>query len=448
MLRRFEYWDELIDACRSGYLEPTRLSAEQGKLHANLGLALYCRGNVAEADSELAALRELRDKQLALRQLARDEAARRPEVERAGAPVGVDKQFNRPLAALESQIAQLESYRRIATGFFLSRSRLIVYLALLTVAEGVAYWFLRRRMERALLSVVASVVAGVWLFWCHLALVNMAADSTNVDFAFVTRKQLEAGDFDQAEWSARQFAQERPGQVRPQANLVEVLYRAGKKDDAREEFETLRDLAGTADLDAPPLARLAPLARELGYPTDWRRPETINTALAGRRSLPSLGPFLWRPSKAPDWKLKDAEGRTRELGEFRGKPVLLIFFLGRSCLHCQRQLAAFAKKRAEFLGSGLALIAISTDDRQAIKKSLADWATPFPFLMLADPRLDAFRAYRAYDDFEQIALHATVLVDSDGFIRWHDEGAEPFMDVEFLLSEAKRLLARPVAPPE
>ncbi len=280
---------------------------------------------------------------------------------------------------------------------------------------------------------------------------NLGADSTNVDFAFVTQKQLAEGDFDLAEWSARQYAIERPLQVRPQANFVEVLYKAGKLKEARDEFEKLRELAGTADLDSPPLARLEPIAREFGLPTDWRQPEKIKELLGDRRPLPSLGPLEWRPSPAPDWKLTDAEGHRHELSEFHGKPVILVFFLGRGCLHCQQQLAAFAKKAAEFKEAGLTVIAVSTDDQAGAKKSVDSFATggaTFPFMMLADPKLDVFRSYGAFDDFEQIALHGTYLIDGNGLVRWNDVSFEPFMNADFLLSESKRLLARPVAPVE
>jgi len=64
--------------------------------------------------------------------------------------------------------------------------------------------------------------------------------------------------------------------------------------------------------------------------------------------------------------------------------------------------------------------------------------------MLADPKSDVFRSYRAYDDFEQICLHGTFLIDGQGFVRWHDISFEPFLDAGFVLSEAKRLLPRPV----
>jgi peroxiredoxin len=350
---------------------------------------------------------------------------------------------------LNRSLAELESYQRIVEGIFVSRKMLFVYLALLAVAEVVVFWLLRRRLVPAILTVVAAVFAGFWLFQCHLALWNLPYDSKNVEFAFMSRKQLEAGDPDVAEWCARQYAENRPYQVRPQANLVEILYGVGKKDDARAEFETLRELAGTADLDSPPFARLAPIAREFGYPTDWRRPEKINKLLAGRRSLPSLGPLLWRPWSAPDWKLKDAQGTEHSLAELHGKPVLMIFFLGQGCLHCKQQLEAFAKKAKQVGEAGLTVVAVSTDDEKGIKKSLKDYGSEkFPFLMLADPKLDVFQSYRAYDNFEQIALHGTFLIDAKGFVRWHDEGSEPFMDVGFVLGESKRLLPRPVAPVE
>ena len=68
--------------------------------------------------------------------------------------------------------------------------------------------------------------------------------------------------------------------------------------------------------------------------------------------------------------------------------------------------------------------------------------------MLADPELKVFQSYGAYDDFEQIALHGTFLIDGAGLCRWNDVSFEPFTDADFVLAESKRLLARPVAPLE
>ena len=51
-----------------------------------------------------------------------------------------------------------------------------------------------------------------------------------------------------------------------------------------------------------------------------------------------------------------------------------------------------------------------------------------------------FKAYRGFDDFEEMPLHGTFLIDGQGMVRWHDISYEPFLEVDFLLNEAKRLL--------
>ncbi|MEM0968034.1 MAG: hypothetical protein AAGJ31_01675 [Verrucomicrobiota bacterium] len=61
--------------------------------------------------------------------------------------------------------------------------------------------------------------------------------------------------------------------------------------------------------------------------------------------------------------------------------------------------------------------------------------------MLSDRELTAFRAYRAYDDFEEIPLHGTYLIDETGRLRWHSISHEPFMHPEFALEESLRLLS-------
>jgi hypothetical protein len=58
--------------------------------------------------------------------------------------------------------------------------------------------------------------------------------------------------------------------------------------------------------------------------------------------------------------------------------------------------------------------------------------------------LNVFKAYRAHDDFEKVALHGTFLVDGDGLVRWHDVSYEPFMDPKFVIKEARRLLGQKI----
>ena len=61
--------------------------------------------------------------------------------------------------------------------------------------------------------------------------------------------------------------------------------------------------------------------------------------------------------------------------------------------------------------------------------------------LLSDSALNVFKEYRAFDDFENQPLHATLLIDGQGLVRWQDISYEPFTDMKFLISESRRLLA-------
>ena len=60
-----------------------------------------------------------------------------------------------------------------------------------------------------------------------------------------------------------------------------------------------------------------------------------------RPDLDSLGPFRWQPNFAPSWELVDSREQLISLEDYRGKPMVLIFYLGHGCLHCAEQLQAF-----------------------------------------------------------------------------------------------------------
>jgi peroxiredoxin len=227
------------------------------------------------------------------------------------------------------------------------------------------------------------------------------------------------------------------GRVYRLANRVDLLQRLGKASAARTAFAELRRLAGTADLDDPPLARLTPLAASLALPPDWRTP-IARPDVGQRPPLDSFGPFRWQPWLAPDWALPDADGRSVRLADHRGKPVVVIFYLGIGCVHCVEQLTAFAPKARDFAAAGIDVIAIGTDTVDTLKGADADGK--YPFTVLSDTGTTAFRAFGAYDDFERLPLHGTFLVDAAGRVRWQDIGSEPFNDPDFLLAEAKRLL--------
>ena len=99
------------------------------------------------------------------------------------------------------------------------------------------------------------------------------------------------------------------------------------------------------------------------------------------------------------------------------------------------QINAFATEADAFRKAGFEMVAISPDPQDEVKKM-----KPFPFPILANPDLKTFKGWRAFDDFEDMPLHGTFLVDGSGKLRWMDTGFAPFTDAKFVLTEAQRLL--------
>ena len=264
------------------------------------------------------------------------------------------------------------------------------------------------------------------------------------------RFALETNDLKKAEELARKTAADHQGELAPLALLVEVLEKAGKKDEACQKFTELRALASNtepSDLSLPSLARLAPLAAEMGLPADWRLPPVVAKDAGQRPPLDSLGLRNWTPAPAPAWEARDSIGQATTSASLAGKPYILLFYLGKGCTHCMAQLNAFAPLHKQFADAGLPLFAVSTDTPEGLAKTLAapkeGEEQPFPFPLLSDAAgsdLPSFRAFRAYDDFEAKPIHGTILVDGQGRIRWQHLSYEPFVKPEFLLQEAKRLL--------
>ena len=126
--------------------------------------------------------------------------------------------------------------------------------------------------------------------------------------------------------------------------------------------------------------------------------------------------------------------------------VLALFYLGGKCAHCMQQLETFGKEVDALKKLGVEVVGISTDDLEATKKLKENKSgIKFPMPLLADPKLEVFKAYRAFDDFENQPLHGTFLIDGQGNIRFQRISAEPFLDVDFIKTEAARVARLTVA---
>lgn len=197
----------------------------------------------------------------------------------------------------------------------------------------------------------------------------------------------------------------------------------------------------------PAFQRLQPLVDALNLPADWRQTPSPGADVGDRPALDRLGPFRWHPSPAAPWRLPAADGKTIALEDYRGRAVVVIFYLGAGCLHCVEQLHAFAPKTEAFAEAGISIVAISTENERDLKRGLRTFNDKgeFPFPLVSNWLLDVFKAYRAYDDFESQPLHGTFLIDEKQRVRWQDISYEPFTNPQFMLEESKRLLRKPTS---
>ncbi len=259
----------------------------------------------------------------------------------------------------------------------------------------------------------------------------------------VALEYLSLGDLEKADsLSAIEVAGDKRMTL-PLAARIEILHHLGRTVEAEKCFEKLRGVSSQIDLTAPPFARLLPIARSMGFPDDWTLPYISPVDFGTRPEVDQLGPIHWQPPTAPSFTLPDQGNLPVSLESRRGKPLVLVFYLGYGCLHCSLQLNALAERTDDFKAAGLPVLAISTDTVADLAKSQENYSSvgnDFPFPLVADPAKTTFRAFGGHDDFEGAALHGTFLLDPKGRILWSDISANPFMDLDFLIDESHRLL--------
>ena len=399
-LRQFEMWDDLTGIEATMYADACEDPTDDANRVRALGVAWFSKGDAARGQQHLESLKSVLAKTREERIKAADEAEAKAKKEKKS----------------EDEIVKAMG---AAMRKFASR--------ITTIESGIAELRLTRALAAGDLDAARAQLA-------------LATDLTALRQAQI---QLALADNAKAESLARDALKGDDAKVLPLAVLAETLWKVGKKDEALDTFKKLRALSAQLDLDVPAFARLAPLAQELKLSTDWRAEKVIAPDVGERPDLAKLGPFRWHPTAAPAWSLPDQKGVPVSLADFAGKPVLSVFYLGNGCAGCMEQLNIFAPKVKAYADAGVQVVAVSTDSADGLEKTFAKAkeGQSFGFPIVSDSGLGTFKAYRAFDDFENIPLHGIFLVDGAGLVRWQNIGYQPFRDADWLLGECKRLLA-------
>ena len=162
-----------------------------------------------------------------------------------------------------------------------------------------------------------------------------------------------------------------------------------------------------------------------------------------KTALDQFGPAIWTPFAAPALNVTDPTGKRLTLDDYRGKNVLLTFYLGAGCAHCVKQVKDLAERADEWARLDTVVITVSQDPPESNAKSQE--LSPLKVTLASDRNWENARRFKSYDDFEEMGIHSTILIDKDGRVHWAQHGGKPFDDYKFLISQLQRMNQRHAA---
>lgn len=414
-LIKWELWEELRSLAKSPILEPAIQEGHEATRQRALGLACFHLDDAAGLRAHIQALEKL-EKTVAAK-AAEEKARKEKEPAKKNTPKETEVSAEAAPKAKPQKAAEPKTSKGPDTKPDSTPKKQETTPSQAALAE-----------LRALLAILEKSAEAP-------ALVEAAKDLPKERLA---RLWLRLGHQHKASLLIKDMPQDLAGQ----GARAEVFMACGKREEAQKAMNEAGKHAFAMDEDLSLHRRLSALAKTLGMDEAWRHPAPKRTDTGTRPPLENLGPIHWSPPEAPEWEALTLEGQPFQSSALAGKNHLLIFYLGSACTHCMEQVNAFAKVATDFDKAGIHITAITTEPMSLagrLVEQMSDQKMP-PFPVLCDPSLEAFRAFRAYDDFEKEALHAAVLVDAQGRLRWLDVSWEPFTDTRFLLIEAQRLL--------
>jgi peroxiredoxin Q/BCP len=144
--------------------------------------------------------------------------------------------------------------------------------------------------------------------------------------------------------------------------------------------------------------------------------------------------------QAPDFSLPATGGRTVSLADFRGRPVVVVFYPGDNTPVCTRQLSAYNDDLTQFEALEAAVVAISAQGIESHEAFAA--ANGFAFPLLADTDKAVAGAYGTLGPLG-FPRRSVFIVDADGVVRYAHRAIAglSFRPVEELVAVLRQLSA-------
>jgi len=123
-------------------------------------------------------------------------------------------------------------------------------------------------------------------------------------------------------------------------------------------------------------------------------------------------------AQAPDFSLPTTPDQKVSLSEFRGRPVVLVFYPADWSQICSDQLALYNELQPEFSEFAAQLIGISVDGVWCHLAFSKDRKLHIPLLADFEPKGAVARQYGVYRENDGGSERALFVIDAEGVIRW------------------------------
>ena len=128
---------------------------------------------------------------------------------------------------------------------------------------------------------------------------------------------------------------------------------------------------------------------------------------------------------APDFELKDTEGNTVKLSDFRGKKVVLYFYPRDDTPGCTIEACSFRDDLGKFKAKNTVILGFSLDDSNSHRKFAEKYKLPFTLLCGTREVAEKYGAYGNKGIFGFGIKRTTVIINETGKVAKVFEKVKP-----------------------
>ncbi len=130
---------------------------------------------------------------------------------------------------------------------------------------------------------------------------------------------------------------------------------------------------------------------------------------------------LMEGQAAPDFELKDQDGKSTRLSDFKGKSVVLYFYPKDDTPGCTKESCSFRDNESALKKAGAVILGVSLDDEKSHQKFIKKFSLNFPLLCDEDAKVS--RLYGVYKKKNMYARlfwgieRSTFVIGADGKLK-------------------------------